>query len=119
VTHPYGRQIVLAWESFKDWFSFSVHLTHHELHVVIGLVLFLVFSRLFRVSLASFLPLAPVALLELLNETSDYVRYRIDDWPWTPGPTLLDIALTLGPSVALILVVRIWGLARRARIVNG
>jgi hypothetical protein len=92
------------WESFKDWLAAAVHLTHHGLHVVLGLTLTLLFTRLLRLPLDSWQPLAIVAGLEGVNEAFDFGRYHLSGWPWTPGPTLIDIALTLGPPLTLITV---------------
>lgn len=103
----YGRRVVLAWESFKDWLSLGVHLTHHELHVVVGLLIFVAAAKLLRRRLSSFVPLLPVATLEAANETSDYARYMLDRWPWTAYETVIDIVLTLGPPILLILTMRL------------
>lgn len=97
---------VLAWEQFKDWLSASVHLTHHELHVAIGLLLFVAFGRLLHRQMWSFLPLIPVAALETLNEVSDFTRYYLSGWPWTAHETVVDFELTLGPPLALLALAR-------------
>ena len=60
--------IVLAWETFKDWLSARVHLSHWDLHVIVGLAIFLLFARLLRRPLTSLVPLIPVALLELATK---------------------------------------------------
>lgn len=98
---------VLGWERFKDWLSATVHLTHHQLHVVVGLLLFVAGARLLRRPLGSALPLVPVAVLELINEASDFARYFISGWPWTAHETLIDIALTLAPPMVLMVVARV------------
>jgi len=98
---------VLGWERFKDWLSASVHLTHHELHVLAGLALFIVSARLLRRPLRSVLPLVPVAVLELINEGSDFARYYTSGWPWTAHETLVDIALTLMPPFLLVCVMHV------------
>lgn len=86
---------VLNWEAFKNWLSAELGLTHAALHIHVGLAVYLVASRFARGGLASPLPLALVALLEALNETSDFIRYRVSHWPWTPGNTVADIVNTL------------------------
>lgn len=105
--------IVLAWETFKDWLSATVHLTHWDLHVILGLGFFLLFARLLRRPLASFLPLLPVALLELGNETLDFLRAWIPHWDWNVHDTIIEVALTLGPPLALVLLARLWPRLRR------
>lgn len=98
---------VLFWEGAKDWLARTLHVTHWDLHVIAGLMLFVLFGRLLRRPLTSFLPLLPVALLELVNECFDLSRYLLSGWPWTPGSTLIEIALTLLPPLALALVARL------------
>ena len=55
--------IVLAWETFKDWLSATVGLSHWDLHVIFGLGVFLMVGRLLRRPLTSFLPLLPALTL--------------------------------------------------------
>lgn len=90
---------VLAWETFKDRVSARVHPTHWDLHVILGLVLFLLFARLLRRPPTSLVPLVPVALLELGNETLDFLR-AWPRWCWNWPDTLIEIALTLAPPLA-------------------
>lgn len=104
---------VLDWERFKDWLSASVHLTHHQLHVVVGLLLFVLAARLLRRPLRSPLPLLPVAVLELVNEGFDFARYYTSGWPWTAHETLVDIALTLAPPCLVVIASRIAAAVRR------
>ena len=108
--------IVLAWETFKDWLSATVHLSHWNLHVILGLASFLLFARLLRRPLTSFVPLIPVALLELGNETLDFLRAWIPHWTWNGHDTLIEIALTLGPPTLLVLLAR--SLPRLRRLVG-
>lgn len=98
--------IVLGWETFKDWLSATLHLSHHDLHLILGLGLTLGFGRVLRRPLGAWLPLGIVAALELLNETSDFARYYLSDWPWTPWETLVDIVITLLPALAIVLAAR-------------
>ena len=107
-------EIVLAWEAFKDWLSTTLHLTHWHLHVVVGLVLLVLFGRLMRRPLRSFIPLAPIAVLEAINEISDFTRYYVSDWPWTPTSTAIEIALTLVPPTAVIVLAKCWPLIEEA-----
>lgn len=98
--------IVLGWEAFKDWLSDTVHLTHHDLHLILGVGLTLGFGWILRRPLGSWLPLWIVLALELLNETSDFLRYYFDHWPWTPKETLIDIAITILPPLTIVLAAR-------------
>ena len=104
--------IVLSWEAFKDWLAATIHVTHWDLHVIVGVSLFKLFGRLTHRPLTSFLPLLPVAGLEAINEAFDFGRYVMSGWPWTPRSTLIEIALTLLPSMAIIAAAR---LARRTQ----
>ncbi len=114
--------IVLDWEAFKDWLSTTVHLTHHDLHLLLGVGFTLAFGWILRRPLGSWLPLLIVVALELLNETSDFTRYHVSGWPWTPLPTLIDMAITILPPLAIVLAAR-WNSAhfqyfrRRQRII--
>ena len=104
--------VVLLWEATKDFISGTLHVTHHALHIVLGLLLFVLFARISRRSIRSPWPLLPVLLLELLNEVSDFLRYYFDKWPWTPYETSIDIVITLAPPIVLILAARLWVWAR-------
>jgi hypothetical protein len=107
--------IVLAWEGFKDWLSATVHLSHHDLHLILGLALTLGLGPVLRRPLGSWLPLFIVFALELLNETSDFVRYYVSNWPWTPRETLIDIAITILPVLPIVLAAR-WETRRSRRL---
>lgn len=107
-------EIVLAWEAFKDWLSTTLHLTHWHLHIIVGLVLLVLFGRLMRRPLSSFLPLAPIAALEALNEISDFTRYYVSGWPWTPTATAIEVALTLVPPIIVIVLSRCWPFVNEA-----
>lgn len=108
-------KLVLLWETTKDWVSDTLHVTHHALHFILGLLLFVLFARLGKRSIRSLLPLLPVLLLELLNETSDFLRYYFDKWPWTPTATLIDIAITMIPPIVLMLAANLWAWLRQRR----
>lgn len=98
--------IVLAWETFKDRLSSVTHITHHGLHLILGLLLTVVIGRALGKPRTSWVPPAIVLCLELINEASDFTRYYVSNWPWTPYETLLDIIITMGPPILLVLVAR-------------
>ena len=100
--------IVLAWEDFKDRLSATVHLSHWDLHVILGVALFLVFGRLLRRPLTSFLPVLLVALLEFGNELLDALRAYFGNWYWNWPDTLVEVALTLGPPFAIASAARLF-----------
>lgn len=100
--------IVLGWEAFKDWLSATVHLTHLQLHLVLGLTLTVAIGWAMRVPLGSWRPWWAVFGLEMLNETSDFTRYYVSNWPWTPWATLREIAVTMLPPLMLVLAARWW-----------
>lgn len=97
---------VLGWEACKDWLSTTTGLTHHDWHVLLGLALTLAFTWALRRPLGSWLPLLLVLALELVNEAFDFTRYYVAGWPWEPGPTLVDIALTMAAPLVITSVVR-------------
>lgn len=98
--------IVLAWEQLKVWLSASTGLSHHDFHLILGVLLTLGFTRLLRLPLGSWTPLMIVFGLEMLNEAFDFTRYYIDSYPWGPGPMLIDIAITMLPPLAIVLAAR-------------
>ena len=98
--------IVLDWEVFKVWLTATSGLTHHDFHLLLGVLLTLGFGWLLRRPLGSWLPLILVLGLELVNEAFDFIRYHIDSYPWGPGPMLVDIALTMLPPLAIVLAAR-------------
>ena len=99
-------EIVLSWEAVKDWLSDSLGLSHHDLHLILGVLLTLMFGWILKDPLGSWRPLGIVFGLEVLNETSDFARYYQAGWPWTPQATLIDIAITIGPPLMIILAAR-------------
>ncbi len=106
--------VVLAWEGFKDWLSATAHLTHWDLHLLLGLGCFVLFARLLRRPLTSFAPLVPVAMLEAVNEGLDFLRAWIPHWAWNGRDTLVEVALTLVPPLLLAMVARrLPGMRRR------
>lgn len=99
-------RIVLDWEQVKIWLSETTGLSHHDFHLLLGVLLMLAFTRLLRMPLGAWTPLAIVLALELVNEAFDFTRYYIDSYPWGPGPMLVDIALTIVPPLAIVLAAR-------------
>lgn len=100
------RVVLLSWETTKDWLSASTGLTHHDFHLVLGVLLTLAITRMLRLPIGAMLPLLMVFGLELINETFDFFRYRMDAWPWEPWPTLVDIFLTMFPPLVITLAAR-------------
>lgn len=98
--------IVLDWEEFKVWLTATTGLSHHDYHLLLGVLLTLGFGWLLRVPLGSWLPLGIVFVLEMINEAFDFTRYYVDSYPWGPGPMLVDIALTMLPPLAIVLAAR-------------
>jgi hypothetical protein len=98
--------IVLDWEQVKVWLSASTGLSHHDFHLLLGVLLMLALTRLLRLPLGAWLPWLIVFGLELVNEAFDFTRYYIDHYPWGPVPMLVDIALTMLPPLAILLAAR-------------
>jgi hypothetical protein len=105
VSHGHGWfDIVLDWEAAKDWLSTEFHVSHAVLHIHLGLAIYLLTCLLLRRPLGSVLPWLVVALLELTNEASDFLRYYVSAWPWTPTNTIEDIVNTLFWPTVFVLV---------------
>lgn len=100
-------QTVLLWEEFKVWLSAASGLTHHDYHLLLGVGLTLGLTWAMRMPLGAWPPLLIVLLLELVNEAFDFTRYYVDNYPWGPGPMLVDIALTMVPPLAITVAARI------------
>lgn len=98
--------LVLDWEAFKVWLSAASGLSHHDWHLLLGVLLTLGLTWLLRLPLGAWTPLVIVLALELVNEAFDFTRYRVDHYPWGPGPMLVDIALTMVPPLAIVLAAR-------------
>jgi hypothetical protein len=105
LSHGHGWfDMVLDWEAAKNWLSAEVHVSHAVLHIHLGLAIYLLTSVLLRRPLGSVLPWLMVAALELANEASDFARYHVSGWPWTPTNTIEDIVNTLfWPTVLAVL----------------
>ena len=98
---------ILEWEAVKDWLSGSTGLTRDAYHLLLGIGLTLGLTWLLRRPLGSWLPLLIVLALELVNEAFDFTRYHVAGWPWEPGPTLVDIALTIAPPLVIVVTARL------------
>jgi len=98
--------LVLDWEAFKVWLTATTGLSHHDWHLLLGVLLTLGFTWLLRLPLGAWVPLLIVLALELVNEVLDFTRYHIDGYPWGPGPMMVDIALTMLPPLAIVLAAR-------------
>ena len=109
---------VLDWEKFKVWLTANTSLTHHDYHLILGVLLTIGFGWLLRRPLGSWLPLGIVFALEIVNEILDFTRYYVDSYPWGPGPMLVDIAITIVPPLAIVLAAR-WERSRAVAPVRG
>lgn len=107
-------KLALAWESFKVWLTDTLPFSHHDYHLMLGVLLTLGLGWLLRRPLGSWLPLVLVFVLEMTNEVLDFTRYYLDNYPWGPGPALIDIAITMLPPLAIVLAAR-WEQANDSR----
>lgn len=97
----------LLWTVTKDWLSAMLHLTHTDLHLVLGIVVTLLFGRLLRRPLTSWLPLLPVAVLEFINEGLDALTTRLTSAGQRWFETMVGVAATLLPSALIIAAARV------------
>ena len=51
--HPHVFKIALAWESFKVWLTDTLPFTHHDYHLLLGVLLTLGFGWVLRRPLGS------------------------------------------------------------------
>jgi hypothetical protein len=100
-------QSVHIWEAAKDWLANRSLLTHHELHLIAGMLLYLGFGAVMRQPLSSLLPMWPVLILEGFNEWSDYRFFVEARWIWRWQDAAFDIALTIVLPLMVILRVKV------------
>ena len=98
--------IVLDWENFKVWLSATTGLSHHDFHLILGLVLTFAIGRLLRIPLGSLVPLGIVFGLELVNEAFDFIRNIVPGWPLEYRAAAVDIAITIVPPLLIVLAAR-------------
>ena len=99
-------RIVLDWEELKVWLSATTGMSHHDFHLILGLVLTFGLGWILRRPLGSFVPLGIVLVLELINEAFDLVRNLVPGWPLEFGKSAIDIAITIVPALAIVLAAR-------------
>lgn len=95
--------VVLAWEAAKERLALSIHFSHEALHVLVGVMLFMLSAVVMRRPVRSLRPIVPVAVVELINEAFDFTRYYVSEWPWSPQSSMIDVALTLLPPTMIAL----------------
>lgn len=98
--------IVLDWEDFKVWLSATSGLSHHDWHLILGLVLTFAIGRVLRRPLGSFVPLGIVLGLELVNEAFDFIRNLVPGWPLEYRAAAIDVAITILPPLGIVLAAR-------------
>lgn len=98
--------VILDWEIFKNWLTDNSGLSHHDIHLILGLVLTFGIGWMLRRPLGAWLPLGIVLMLELINETFDLVRNLVPGWPLMWGEAAFDVALTVGPPLLIVLAAR-------------
>ena len=98
--------------TFNSWYQAKLFIEHatgvsmDALHIVVGLILFLLTARLLRKSVASWLPWLALLSLELGNEIYDLTVERWPDPGQQFGEGTKDILLTMALPTMLMLVSR-------------
>lgn len=103
---PVVFALVLDWEDFKVWLSAMSGLSHHDWHLILGLVLTFGLGRLLHRPLGSFVPLGIVLGLELVNEAFDFARNLVPGWPLEYRAAAIDVAITILPALGIVLAAR-------------
>jgi hypothetical protein len=116
------RTITVAmttWREVKLFIEHSLTVSHDTLHLLTGVLLWLVLARVLRRPITSILPWASVLILTLWTEAIDL---WIDQWP-SPGRQLgegaKDVVLTLCLPSVLMLTARLWPDLFRQRSIDG
>ena len=98
--------------SFAGWYQIKLFIEHASgismdaLHVIVGLMFFLLAARLLRRSVSSPLPWLAAMCLELGNEAYDLTVERWPDLGQQLGEGFKDILLTMTLPTLLLLVSR-------------
>lgn len=94
---------MLSWSEWKLLFERSVAFSTDSLHVITGVVVFLVAAAIVRRPISSWRPWLVALLLTIMNEFSDLF---IERWPHPGrqyGESVKDIILTMAlPSLLLL-----------------
>lgn len=95
-----------SWFEIKRFAEHASGVSMDAMHVVVGVLLFLVLAGLFRSGIGSFRPWLTLLLLELANEVYDL---RVERWPSLGhqlGEGARDLLLTMALPTLLALVAR-------------
>lgn len=107
---PYLRPVVDLYVRFVDWIATATGFEDRLLHVHAGLLIFLLARLVLRRPFSSPVPLACVAVAELVNEIFD----RLNHGRWMPDTTS-DVVNTLFWPALIFLVERLRATRGRRR----
>jgi hypothetical protein len=98
--------------ALSDWYQIKLFIEHmtgvsmDALHVLVGVILFLLAARMLKRSLANLVPWFATLFLELGNETYDLNVERWPDLGSQLGEGFKDILLTMALPTLLLLAAR-------------
>ena len=94
-----------TWHQGKLFIEHAVTISHDSLHVIVGVLLWLVFGLILRRPLSSWLPWLWIFAVILWNETVDLWVERWPDLAMQYGESAKDLLLTMIlPTLVMILV---------------
>jgi hypothetical protein len=102
-----ASQVLHEVTAYKLLFERTAAVSSDAIHVLVGAVLHLLIAAVLRSSVASWRPLAAVAVAQIANELLDF---HYDIWPdhvRQVGESIKDCLLTLAVPVMLMVTVRI------------
>ncbi|HEX5238298.1 MAG TPA: hypothetical protein VFW39_07545 [Sphingomicrobium sp.] len=98
---------MLSWHQGKLFIEHAVSISHDTLHVIIGVLLWLVFALLTRRPLSSWLPWSWLFAVIAWNETVDLWMEQWPDPGQQYGEGAKDLLLTMLLPTVLMLAVRL------------
>jgi hypothetical protein len=98
---------MLSWYEAKMFIEHASLVSSDALHVIVGVLVWMLFALLLRVSLADWRPWLVLLVLLVLNEMVDLWVERWPDPAMQYGESAKDLLLTMTLPTLLLLVVRV------------
>jgi hypothetical protein len=97
---------MMSWYETKMFIEHASIVTSDALHVIVGVLIWIVIAMLLRRPLTDWLPLLLLAVLLIFNETVDLWVERWPDAAMQYGESAKDVLLTLTLPLVLMVLAR-------------